>query len=375
MNVPRYFAAVAIGIVFSSAGCQTSSERIATYDRTRGAVALQTTSDQRSAMQALANDSTIQQTEIELRKALQQTPNDLDIVINLAKLQVAQNKLDDATKACQHALRHDLQNKEARKVLAQIAIRRGQYDKASIFLGSLGGATQKDSTILNMQALIELERGDNSAAMALFKQAIKVNPNDLAARMNIGVLLLKYRQLGPAAVQFERVVQVMPSHRDAKLHLAIAKAAQGQVGKSRSLLEDVLAHDEQNPLALYNLAVVEGQTKDYDDALDRLKVYLKSPRGNAKDSNQVFALVDSIQKRQASEGEAVSDQDIQAMAAAMEGYQPSAPKTKVARAPAAKSQSAKSTQQPSTATEFVIPMDNANYEEADVGDLERALMQ
>ena len=82
------------------------------------------------------------------------------------------------------------------------------------------------------------------------------------------------------------------------------------------MLLEVLEQDESNPLALYNLAVVQRDNQNYDDALDTLKTYLKTAKGKPGDSEQVFALIDDIHKNQVEKGQSVSDDDIQAMALA-----------------------------------------------------------
>jgi tetratricopeptide (TPR) repeat protein len=312
---------VVLFVAMSSSACRTTGEGVATVDKERGEVSLYSTNDKRSALGGLDKKSVVQNSEEALKASLRKNRKDVSKILALAEIQVAQSKLEEAEKNCKRALRLDLKNQDARKILAEIAMRRGNYDLASIFLTSIGGVSSKDSSVLNMLALIELQRSNNSGAMALLKKAINVNGNDLAARMNMGVLMLKYRQLGSAAVQFERVLKVMPDHADAKLHLAIIMNTRGKYKVAEEMYDDVLSADDKNPLALYNIAVLKKQTDEYDDALDSLKVYLKTTRGKATDTDQVFALIDDIQKYKASKGETVSDDDIQAMAAQMNAPQ------------------------------------------------------
>ena len=91
------------------------------------------------------------------------------------------------------------------------------------------GSKSKDSDVLNIRALVELRNGNKALAKELFKRAIKIDPGNIAARMNLGVLLLKYRQIGGASVQFERVLKIMPHHQDARLHIAIIKASRVEI--------------------------------------------------------------------------------------------------------------------------------------------------
>jgi Tfp pilus assembly protein PilF len=314
-----YRAALFVGLAawaFAAAGCQTTNPSVANVDKVKGEVSLYSTGDARSSLADPTKLASVKKTEQALKEHLRTHRTDVEAMLALAQVQVAGGDLEAAEKNCFTALRHDLKNRDARKILAEIAIRRKNYDLASIFLTGAGGEAAKDSSILNMMALVELARNDNSGAMALFKKAIQINANDLAARMNLGVLLLKYRQLAQASVEFERVLKAVPNHSDAKLHLAIIMATRGQNDEAKKLLEDVLGQDEKNPLALYNLAVLLRDTQQYDDAMDRLKEYMKSERGKPTDNDQVFALIDDVQKNQAAKGD-LSDDEIEAMAAEM----------------------------------------------------------
>lgn len=308
---------VIIGVVLNlTVGCKTSSTG-AQVDLVRGEVDLYTSADGRSSLTKADQLSNVKEAEVRLRAAAKNGDGDMDAMVNLAQVQVAQGKFRDAEKTCRDILRRDLKNAPARIALAQIALREGNGDLAEIILNGVGGTDSKDSGVLNMLAMIELDRGNNASAMALFNKAIKTNGRDLAARMNLGVLQLKYRQVAAAATQFERVLRALPDHRDAKLHLGIVRAAQSKQSEAIDLFREVLNDDSKNPIALYNLAVVQQEGEDYDDALDNLKSYLTSTRGKAVDNDHVFALIDSIQRQKAAGGEEVTDDDIQAMAAQM----------------------------------------------------------
>lgn len=304
-------------VILALSACTTTRSHVANVDTTRGEMSYYSTADRRTSLSDRDNLASMQATEKKLQDHLRKKRGDVEATLALASVQVAKGDLDSAEKTCQAVLRRDLKNKEAKKILAQIAMRRGKYDMASIFLSSIGGAQTKDSNVLNMLAMIELQRGNNGTAMGLFKQAIKINGNDLASRMNLGVLLVKFRQLPQAAVEFERVLKAVPGHTDATIHLAIVRSSQGKHDEAERMLKSVLSVDRQNPLALYNLAVVQKASENYGDALDSLKVYMKSARGRAKDNEQVFALIEDIQKDQAAKGKRVSDEEIQAMAASV----------------------------------------------------------
>ncbi len=195
---------IALTALLAVTACKTTQGNVANVDKARGEVELYSAGDKRTTLDEPAKLEEVKHTEKRLKAHLRKNRDDIESLISLAQVQVVLGDLESAEKNCKTALRRDLKNKDARKVLAQISMRRGNHDLAAIFLSGVGGSSSKDSGVLNMLALIELEKANNSAAMALFKRAIKVNPTDLAARMNLGVLLLKYRQLAQDPLQAAR---------------------------------------------------------------------------------------------------------------------------------------------------------------------------
>lgn len=324
------FAVLAVAVV----GCKTSAP-VTRVNSNNAAMEVLSTADRRSAMADPKQDSTVSSTVKTLASDTKKNPRNVTSLLNLAQLQLAQGKLTEAEETAKRALRHDLKNREAKKILAAVAIRNQNYDLAEIILNGIGGARLKDSQVLNMLAMIALNRNQNQEALGLFKLAMKVDPSDLAVRMNLGVMYLKYRQLGEASVQFERVLNVMPEHIDAKLHLAIVRASRGQADSAIAMYNDVLSRKKNNPLALFNLAVVQKTKEEYDDAIDNLKAYLKTGYARGSDNDQVFALIDSIQTEKTAKGEKVSDEEIQSLAAKLKqgegGNDPSRPKEKSVR--------------------------------------------
>lgn len=344
------------GALFVLNGCKTTAPETASIDKVRGEMSLYSSADARTTLAAGGKQDDLRGIEERLKGYLREHRDDVQAILALAQVEIALGQLDDAEKNAQTALRRDLKNVEAKKILAAVAMRRGHVELASIFLSSVGGSAAKDSSVLNMLALVELARENHTGAMTLFKRAISANGNDLAARMNLGVLLLKYRQMDQAGIEFERILKAVPGHTDAKLHLAIVKASHGKTKDAETMLKEVLSREGDNPLALYNLAVVQRDLQEYDDALDHLKAYLRTAKGKASDNDQVFALIDEIQKRQTAKGQNVSDEEIEEMALAAHGGQDEAPPAKAESHKQAKPKPA-----------------STSASSDDIGDLEKAL--
>ncbi len=367
-----YVAAV-VGLALVSGACKTTTPA-AQVDKVRGEITLPSSGDVRTALPDGSSQTDVRRSASALTRKTSGKSAESQDLLDLAQLQLVQGDMDGADASARRVLRMDTKSREARKTLAQVALRRSQIDLAEIFLNAIGGVDTKDSSVLNMLAMIELKRQNNARATALFKRALQVNPNDIAVRMNLGVMYLKYRQLGPASVQFERVVKVAPSHQDAKLHLAIIASARGENDKAEAIYKSILREKKDNPLALYNLAVLQKREGDYDDAIDSLKTYLRTAQGQSGSTDEVFALIDSINREKAAKGEEVSDREIQALAAKM------SEKRDVATASPARKKPAKDTKAEKAEETFEMPAEEPAKQPSkssgdEIEDLERELSQ
>ncbi len=317
MSHKLYQSLVTIGVL-GLVSCQTAQTVGKIVDRSRNEIIISSPSDQRSALPEASKDSSLTDAREKLLEDSKNKPKDVTTLLSLAQLQLAQDRFHESEETCQKILRLDIKNQEARKVLAQAAIRQGNYDMAMIFLTALEGEQSRDSSVLNMLGLVSLSLNDSSDAMPLWKKSLTLNANDISVRMNMGVLYLKYRLISQASIQFERILKVAPSHQDAKLHLAIVNASRGQHEQSVVTYKEILSKDKDNPLALYNLAVSEKALAHYEDALDALKSYIKASPGKSAHTDRAFALIEEINSMKQAEGNKLSDEEIHTLASNLE---------------------------------------------------------
>lgn len=376
-------------IALWSTGC-TTAEKVTKVEGDNSRITVFSSPDKRSTLPDAQSSRPMEKAVNKLAAEVKTNPADVKSLLNLAQIKVVGAQLDEAEALAKQVLRLDLKNSDAKKLLAEVALRRDNYDLADIILSGLGGSASKDSQILNMLALISLRKGESSQAMALFKRALQLNPEDVSVRMNLGVMQLKFRQLNAAAVQFERVLRTVPGHLDAKLHLAVIKMSRGQKAEAVEIYKSILAVRKDNPLALFNLAVVQKQGGEFDDALDNLKRYLKTRPTDGNQTSEAFALIDEIQNERAARGEQVSDEEIQTLAARMAETRdaPRSDRGKVASrtapreqeavtAPVKPAQQVVTTPRPGQATAASkaapAPAKRAVHETDDIGELEKAL--
>jgi Tfp pilus assembly protein PilF len=301
-------------IMLNVSSCQSTGQ-LTRIDKDKKRFELQSQDDIRSAMHPDKDSSTLGLMEKLLQQA-ESDPRDLTSRINLAQAYLATQQLEKSEQRCREALRIDLKNELAKKVLAQIYYRRNNLEMAKIILNSLESSQQKDSQTLNLQGMIALRENQPEYALFNFQEALKINPSDVSVRMNLGVLYVQFRQLGLAAVEFERVLKVMPEHPDANLHLAIIEANRGKLDRAEELNKNVLKKSKNNAIATFNLAVIEHRRKDFEKSLGYLKAYLDTEYAKKKNNQEVFALIDKIRNEQeATTGKRVSDDEILKLAA------------------------------------------------------------
>lgn len=311
-----------VAVILSSLGivsisCQTTSY-LANVDSRRKVAVVQSQADLGSPIFTLQNKGALDSLKSALKQKLSEKPRDVKSLVNLSQVYLAQGNTAAAEKVCKQALKYDLNNKNAKLVLAQIYYRKGYIDMTEIILNGLGDKVQKDSIALNLKALIALENDRPSLGMFFFKQALRFNPSDVATRMNLGVLYVYYRQVDSAAIQFERVLKIMPDHVDAKLHLAVVKSARGNNTEAESLYKSVLAVDSDNALATYNLAVLEEKRSNLDESLTYVRKYLGSDYAKEHNNKEVFAMIERLRAKKDMKGENLSDAEIKDLAAQLE---------------------------------------------------------
>ena len=293
--------------------CATNGNLVR-VDKEKRRFELQSQDDSKSAMIA-TDDSMTKDLISKLEDRIKENPRDIDAMINLAQAQLASTRFDKAEGACRDALKVDLKNEPARKILAQIYYRRGNLEMAQIILNGLDAINSKDSQVLNLLGMIALRQDKPEFALLSFQEALKHNPSDIAVRMNLGVLHVHYRQLGLAAIEFERILKVMPEHADANLNMAIIESSRGKLDQAEAINKKILGFSKNNPVAIFNLALIEEKRKNWDKALEYVKTYLDLDYAKKRNNQEAFALIDSIRVKKEASGERVSDKEIMSLAA------------------------------------------------------------
>jgi Flp pilus assembly protein TadD len=149
------------------------------------------------------------------------------------------------------------------------------------------------------------DRGDIQQAIQLYEKLIKIDPDSVAARTNLGVALAHVGRYRDAIAQYEEALNLAPDSQVVRLNLALAWYKQAEFEKAASELERVRANDKTNRQALYLLADCYLRLGRNSDAVTLLQpIYDAGPDDRAVDFALGMAL---IRNGQVQQGQAIID--------------------------------------------------------------------
>jgi predicted TPR repeat methyltransferase len=160
-----------------------------------------------------------------IERSLALAPDQADWHSNLGIILQSDGKLDAAIRAYRHAIAID-----------------ASHANAHSNLGVLLRAT-----------------GNPSEAEAAYRTAIRLDPDHIDAYTNLGILLGGLKRTEEAAACYCKVITLRPKHREARRLLALAHCTLGEVGEAVKVLEEWLAEDPGDPIALHLMAACTGR--------------------------------------------------------------------------------------------------------------------
>lgn len=204
-------------------------------------------------------------------KALEADPENVRLRNNLGVIYRLAKKYDEAEKTLRRVLARSPGNVDAYKNMAVLFLDQDKLVLAEQFSIEARKLDDKDAGIWNNLGLIYFKRdeGRPTRALAAFRKAVELDPNNAAALMNVGAIALRYRDYDTARTTFEKVVQLDPNSFQA--HLAYAYALDG----GRKYPEALAAYDKATSLrgaelpdVVYSKCVLFKNQQDWKKALD-----------------------------------------------------------------------------------------------------------
>ncbi len=231
----------------------------------------------------------------ELEQRLQKNPRDIDTLVNLAQMHLFAGRLAESRQTARRALLVKPGHSDAILVLAQVEFAAGNHGLTEFLLTKLSTESRSLSEVMVLKGLLALQKEELNVAATNFRMAIDADGENIAARMNLGVINLRFSQFNDAAIQFERILQKVPEHVDAKLHLAVAKSVLGDTKAADALYESVLAARRSDAAVIYNRGLNLHKMGRLEDSVALLRRAIDSEGIKGDSLAHAEKLVDAIE--------------------------------------------------------------------------------
>ena len=118
-----------------------------------------------------------------------------------------------------------------------------------------------DIPVLKALGYLRQLKGDNAAAIELYRQVLKLNPVDPWAANNLAMLVAKAGQVAEAEALWQQTFSRNETTDQIGLNLAIAQCMLGKKSESAETLQRVLHYSPDNRVARQRLAEIQGGTE------------------------------------------------------------------------------------------------------------------
>lgn len=162
-------------------------------------------------------DKDIGTAQARFEEVLRRSPNDLNAIAGLGFVRLNQKKFDEALTLFDRARALAPQRSDVRK----------GYDTAKFWLAMLRG-----------KAALDQNRPD--AAIAAYREALGMRPQDDQAMLALGQAMVHARQYGEAESEFNQVLSRSPANPDAMAGLGFIRLNQGKFDDAQRLLGEAL---------------------------------------------------------------------------------------------------------------------------------------
>lgn len=208
--------------------------------------------------------------EADFRKVLSLLSDDPSVHINLAWCLVRQasdSDLAEATKRCREALRLDPNLAEAFGCLGNIAFKRGRIREAEAnFLRSIQ-LDPKRGHFADLGALY-IQMGRYEEAKERLEKAVKNNPDDAYAHIEMGEVYLHTDRIKEAIREFRIAAVIDPNNADSRKALAIALMENNRLIEAEKVLRDGIRRLDESKRWELHLTLCRLLTRLGDEAGD-----------------------------------------------------------------------------------------------------------
>ncbi len=155
--------------------------------------------------------------------------------------------------------------------LAVDLMRRNQLDAAVAEWKRAAGLNPDDARVFFNLALTLERKGQISEAIPQYQKALEINPDNSGACTNLGIALARTGKLGEAIDRFAKCLAISPGSAKAHSNLGSALMQAGRIEEATQHLRKALDFDPEFPDANYSLGLVLAETGRRDEGIFHLQ--------------------------------------------------------------------------------------------------------
>jgi tetratricopeptide (TPR) repeat protein len=220
------------------------------------------------------------------RQVLERYPHHSATLGALADALVALNRTDEAIAALEEVERYHADDVRTSVRLSLLEYDVGRFDSAAERLERALAANPEEYEIAYLLGLVRQRLDQDDAAMAAFEKVPEDHRTYPDARTQMAVIREERRDFSGALAEVERARAVRPS-RPLDLYAANLRAKNGDYDGAIAFLNELLTAAPDDDELLYNLGVVHGEAKRYDEALRFMQRALEKNPDNPAALNYV----------------------------------------------------------------------------------------
>ena len=238
--------------------------------------ALQKDPNSVSALNVVLNADMIakqpEKAQARLQEQIAKTPQNETLYVELAELQTGTKDLQGASASAQKALSLNPNDERAVQAAAGASAQLGNPDAAIALWQHWIEKHPKDAIALSVVAQIEESKGDKTKAQDFYRQALKLEPEQVLASNNLAYLMLESGQNVDEALQLAQTARRGAPNSPATADtLAWVYYYKGRFLTARDLLEETVKTAPQSASIQYHLGMIYNKTGDKASATLHLK--------------------------------------------------------------------------------------------------------
>ncbi len=120
-----------------------------------------------------------------------------------------------------------------------------------------------------------VHQGKPAEAEVCYREVLRLRPNHAEAQNNLGAALRSQDRLAEAAVCYEQAIRLKPDYREAYENLGDVLGQLGRLDEAIAACRQALRVDPSSPFAYNNLGVVLGRQEKWDEAIAHYQQVLR----------------------------------------------------------------------------------------------------